>query len=53
MRDLIRDWQKWTPKERAASILILIALLIAAPALTATYRHGTAPEGRAGAEIPS
>jgi hypothetical protein len=28
MRDLIRDWNRWTPAERIAAVTLLIGILV-------------------------
>jgi len=47
MRDLVKDWRKWTSAERVASVVIALALLVAAPALAATHlgAHAAAQGG--------
>jgi hypothetical protein len=44
MRDLLKDWQRWTTAERVAVVLIAMLLLIGGPTAFLVNTHLTTPE---------
>lgn len=44
MRDLLKDWRRWTTAERVTAVLIATLLLIGAPTALLVNAYLTTPE---------
>ncbi len=46
MRDLVKDWRRWSKAERAAVVLIAAFVAVTTPVVLASHLHSTASESR-------